>query len=621
MKWDLTPWGHREGTGIITFSHEYDHMLPKRVETHDWTLVTAYFDLTHTSDMVEEVRSKDYYMAHAQATLSLPYNLVVYCDPSSLEQIKQLRPPHLLDKTRFIIMNFEDLKFQGHLGYEETTFHQYRDKIANNRKIKPYQFDPRNNASYYLFCMSRYLLLKQTMLDNPFRSNYFAWINICIERMGYLNLVHLDEALATHRERFSTCYIDYQNPDLVKATNEYFRMGRCGMCSGFFTGHKRFMTLVCHAIEQQFLDYLEQGYGHADEQLYSPVYFQHPEWFQHYYGDYQEMITNYCYVYENPTSPITKFIYNSYNYQNYAKCYEACQFVWDSYLKHKCQISTDDLKNLCFYLNTSKELMKCTPTTTPKPTSISAPPISTIITLLYDVGNPQHLSTMLAQVHQWLALSYPTIIWTNAACYTTLKLLFLNKKNVVIYQREIDDFETHQYRAQIQALEETYEIQNRDKSKDTLTYHMLMYSRPLMWAESIRKNPFQTRTFICMDFGLFRFTSNLSVVETWHVKDRLKLLMIYPYFSTDPPPKEYFHYTRHNVAGGLLTGSGENILHYVDLFHQEFLEMLKDQWYQLDEALTACLTRKYPELFDYLYGDYCGIITNYHVIHEVFNIP
>ena len=43
-------------------------------------------------------------------------------------------------------------------------------------------------------------------------------------------------------------------------------------------------------MEKKFIHYVEKGYGHADEQLYSPVYFDNPDLFEHYYGDYQQII-------------------------------------------------------------------------------------------------------------------------------------------------------------------------------------------------------------------------------------------------------------------------------------------------------------------------------------------
>lgn len=200
-------------------------------------------------------------------------------------------------------------------------------------------------------------MLKDTITRNTFKSTHFSWINFCIERMGYSNLVRLDEALSIKRDKFSTCYIDYIPSSLVFDTHEYFRYGRCSMCSGFFTGNAEYMYKVCDLIENKFLQYLEEGYGHADEQLYSPVYFENPDLFDHYYGDYNQMITNYTFIYEAAERPVFNFIRNSYENKDYVRCYRACLVLWYSYFHDKCSIE-DHYKNQLFsYLLNSKKMI------------------------------------------------------------------------------------------------------------------------------------------------------------------------------------------------------------------------------------------------------------------------
>lgn len=175
--------------------------------------------------------------------------------------------------------------------------------------------------------------------------------------MGFNNLKYLDDALAVKRDKFSTCYIDYIPKRLVDNTHEYYRRGRCGMCSGFFTGNKEYMYKVCDLIESKFIYYLILGYGHADEQLYTPVYFENIDLFEHYYGDYQQMITNYKFIYECPEAPIRNFIRNSYENKNYEKCYEACKKVFHSYALEKCVIEDNMLNILYYYYMNCKRIL------------------------------------------------------------------------------------------------------------------------------------------------------------------------------------------------------------------------------------------------------------------------
>jgi predicted O-methyltransferase YrrM len=322
---DVSKYGHWSGTGIVDFSgmvavnHQFS--LPSTVNDKNWTLVTAYFDLTKCSDASEEIKKRDgdYYLQHSKGCLSLEYNMVIFYDPEYEDKLKAIRPEHLHDRTTWIPVSFEDMKMT-----------KYRNKIITNRVEHPYEFDNRNTASYYLLCMSRYDALKRVIELNPHQSTHFAWINICIERMGPSNLEELPNALSLFRDRFSTCYIDYIPPHFTVHHADYFMFGRCSMCSGFFTGRGDYMYEFCNRVEEMFMEYLNSGYGHADEQLFLAVYFRYPWLFEFYYGDYQQMITNYVSSKENTDFTIDLMIRSAYNDSNWYVCYRACQYIWKS---------------------------------------------------------------------------------------------------------------------------------------------------------------------------------------------------------------------------------------------------------------------------------------------------
>jgi hypothetical protein len=311
-KLDITKYGHWSGSGLIKFNNINSNY------NNNWTFVTAYFDLTKCPDASQEIKNRDfeYYLNAANTTMCIDANLVVYCEPEFLEKFKNLRPDHLKHKTHYITCEFDDFPLN-----------KYRNKIIENRKKIP-SADPRNTASYYLFCMSRYEMIKRSIDENIFGSTHFAWINICIERYGYRNVMALEEVMAENRNKFSTCYIDFIPQSVVNNLPFYFERGRCSLCSGFFTGNTYYFRLFCELIEKQFLEYLEAGYGHADEQLYSPIYFKHPEIFKVYFGDYLSMVTNYAKVKTDTHSIIYFLMNNSFNHQYYHITYMAGKAIW-----------------------------------------------------------------------------------------------------------------------------------------------------------------------------------------------------------------------------------------------------------------------------------------------------
>jgi hypothetical protein len=312
-KYDVTMIGHFGGTGIVSFTgHKFEiyEKAPSRIPKYtsndkSWTIVTAYFNLTKMVDASTEIKQRDlaYYMTNANMTMALDQNLVVYCDPESLPYLKALRPSYLIDKTKYIVTEFADINIVK-TNYE---------RLVSIRQRTGYCADARNTSSYYLFCLTRNELLLKTMEENPFNSTHFAWCNICIERMGWKSGHFFPKIWQEFRDKFSTCYIDYQPKSLaIDNVKEYYRWGRCGMCSGFYTGNKYYLTEVCKEVINTFYQMLDLEVGHADEQLFSIVYFRRPELFDFYYGDYTEMIINYGWIYDRPYEPVRNIIRNLY---------------------------------------------------------------------------------------------------------------------------------------------------------------------------------------------------------------------------------------------------------------------------------------------------------------------
>lgn len=338
---DATLLGHWSGTGIVSFNRPRVE-IEGEPDTSNWTLVTGYFDLTKSPDANDAIRARPashYIDEHGSSVLALDKNLIVFCDPELEGKIWSMRPKWMHERTRVVPMSFEDLPLT-----------KYREQIIDNRGgVSGCVVDPRNTASYYLFCMARYAMLKKAIQDNPFGSSHFAWINICIERMGFNNLVHLDEALGLNRDKFSTCWIDYIPRDVVEDDSRYFGVNgclnckaSCSMCSGFFTGNARYIQEACDRLENEFFECLAKGYGHADEQLFPLVYFKKPELFDWYVGDYKQMITNYAGVYENPGAPIRNLIRNAIAAGDHEVAKRAVGIVLESFASGRCVLDASE---------------------------------------------------------------------------------------------------------------------------------------------------------------------------------------------------------------------------------------------------------------------------------------
>jgi len=332
-KIDVTDQGHTlAGTGIIRFVPS--ERWPANPDISDWTVVTGYFDLTRMPDVSPAIRSRpfEHYLQHSTSTLMLDQNMVIFCEPHTYEYIHAKRPESLRSRTKYIVMNFEDFPMC-----------QYRELLNENRRKIP-DIDERNTVSYYLLCMARYTMLKKAIETNPFGSTHFLWLNICIERMGIRNVREIPRVFQIHRDKFSTCYIDYQPRE--NYLENVMRWGTCSMCSGFFTGNAHYMKEFCDRVEEEFVECAKLGYGHADEQLFSLVYFDKPDIFEVYYGDYTEMITNYEWIHERASEPLRLLIQHSYEAKDFATCRTACEKLWDSCMRGYSRLSADEIRHL-----------------------------------------------------------------------------------------------------------------------------------------------------------------------------------------------------------------------------------------------------------------------------------
>jgi predicted O-methyltransferase YrrM len=310
-KVDVTALGHWSGTGIVHFGAqevEVSLSVPSRdapsTADNNYTVVTAYFNLTKRPDASDAIRARPigYYLANANMTMALEQNLVVFCDAESAGALAALRPAHLRARTRYIVCEFGEFELVK----------QWYDRITADRKARGYSADPRNTVSYYLFCMLRYVMLQRVIKENPFGSTHFAWCNICIERMGWRSGAAFPSIWSEFRDKFSTCYIDYQSREWATKLAEYYTHGRCSMCSGFFTGSAKYMGEFCERVLAKFAEMATLGLGHADEQLFSLVFFEAPDIFDFYLGDYTEMIVNYGWVRERASEPVRNVLRRLY---------------------------------------------------------------------------------------------------------------------------------------------------------------------------------------------------------------------------------------------------------------------------------------------------------------------
>lgn len=222
-----------------------------------------------------------------------------------------------------------------------------------------------------------------------------------------------------------------------------------------------------------------------------------------------------------------------------------------------------------------------------------------------------------------LQLPYPLILFTDddeLIEYIHLhRKFFMNKTK--IHKMNFEDLYFQKYAESIQKNKLYHKIMNECPIKDTVPYIILNYNKFDFLEKAILQNPFGSTHFVWMDFGINHIASNTEEIHEWilQVTDSIRQLCINPYYSNDNNHRKYFTMHYHNMAGGLFSGSIENLLKYKELFEIKLQQILEEGWYQNDEAIMTLIEYENPKIFNLYYGDYQGIVSNYQI--PIHNIP
>lgn len=255
--------------------------------------------------------------------------------------------------------------------------------------------------------------------------------------------------------------------------------------------------------------------------------------------------------------------------------------------------------------------------------------LPTIVTMFYNirdrekgdsVGCPLNHSVDKYMNHAKqfiLTLPYPLLVFTDDD--NTIEFVsrvrnetkYSNKKTV-IYKKLLEETYYYRHLDKLTELQKTYTIFNGHLDHETPLYIILNNNKFDFIETAIQNNPFNSKHFIWMDFGINHVALNTEKINEWinRIPDKVRQMCINPYID-NIDNKTMFQYIYHHTAGGLFTGSKENLLTYARLFREKTEQIYSEGWYQIDEAVMTMVQRENPDLFDLFYGDYNGIISNY----------
>ena len=247
--------------------------------------------------------------------------------------------------------------------------------------------------------------------------------------------------------------------------------------------------------------------------------------------------------------------------------------------------------------------------------------LPTIVTAIFDVRKLEGNSNGVRKIDDYiklgkklLELEIPVVVFTSPDLYNDI--ISLRPIDLIdtikIISIEFKDMSYYSYLDDLNKCYQEFKIHNLSAIKDTPLYITLTNNKLNFLSRVMDSNPFGSKHFIWLDFGISHIIKDINVIRRWikFVPDKIRQLELNPYLE-DIKPKEYFCKIYHNVAGGLISGSMDNLKIYDSLFRKKWEEILKDGWYQLDEGIMAMVIKENQSLFDNYYGEYDAIIDGY----------
>jgi GT2 family glycosyltransferase len=153
-------------------------------------------------------------------------------------------------------------------------------------------------------------------------------------------------------------------------------------------------------------------------------------------------------------------------------------------------------------------------------------------------------------------------------------------------------------------------FENSCAIKDSPLHQLVEWAKLDLLEEVMAGDPFDTEHFAWIDFGLGhvarapeRFPApsrRVAVLQMRAVAEREVL-----------DRREFLRHERGRVAAGFFRGDREHLERLVDAFRAELASVLDEGFRPNEQMLLAYLTARRPELFDFYYGDYASILTNW----------
>jgi hypothetical protein len=190
--------------------------------------------------------------------------------------------------------------------------------------------------------------VKQTILNNPFNTRKFGWIDsslykdggkICENNFNNLLLYNLKHA----PNKFHLTILDVQDKKFKQDEHklEFYSQARYVVVGCLFTTPADIGIKILNRMEMLIAHTIDIGYGGGDEHIYLEILDEFYDDIYRSYGDYQQTLNNYIQPTKNLIFIYWNVVMKYFNFGYYRECIDACYSILSSFDDYQTDMNYD----------------------------------------------------------------------------------------------------------------------------------------------------------------------------------------------------------------------------------------------------------------------------------------
>jgi hypothetical protein len=238
-------------------------------EKNNLTIITGYLNIKIKRPSKSNTANQIYdYIEKSRGTLQIPQYMVIYCSEELINDVTKIREENgLLNKTKIIAITLENNL------YMIDKLDKIRENVAKNNP--PYDI-----PEYILAVNSRYGYIQNTIENNYFNTDYFAWVDFSASHIVNIPPNKIIEPKSHDKVRIGW---------IARYSNNQFVYNHYCLGGGLFSGHKEIMMELIKLHHLEFVKLTEMGYNINDDKLLFIIMEQNPYLFDTFFSDYKNL--------------------------------------------------------------------------------------------------------------------------------------------------------------------------------------------------------------------------------------------------------------------------------------------------------------------------------------------